>query len=149
MLGQEAGLIALGAGFPIDPFGLLLLPQDAANAALADGHHELAHRGPFGQREHVDGFDLLVEGVLELLGDVHRADVPGDRRVDLGVLERKRDLLFVLAGGGAGGHQSPRARMFRRRRRMLGFDRPARHDDPQLFSRVQGPRRRCRDVGSC
>ena len=85
-------------------------PQNAPDSPLADGHDEFADRRLFRQREHVDRLDLLVERVLELLGDVHRADVTDDLRTHLGVLERQRQLNFVVQLDPRPGEATPASR---------------------------------------
>ena len=61
VLREQACLVSLSARLRIDFFGLLALAKNAANAPLADRHHEFSDRGFLGQREQVHGLDFLRE----------------------------------------------------------------------------------------
>ena len=132
-LHQQAGPVALRPRLAVDGFRFLLLPQDAANGAVADYHQEFADRGFFRKGEEVHGFDLRIERIREALVDLNRADVTGDRGIHGGVLEgqrhefRARGRVVALPAC----HHRPGARI-RRRRLTSGWLLRGLRDDPEF-----------------
>jgi hypothetical protein len=62
--------------------------DDAAYGPAADDHGHVVHGCMLRQRERVDGFDLLLKRVSELLGHGNARHRPGDLGLDVRVLER-------------------------------------------------------------
>jgi hypothetical protein len=79
MLNQQACLVALVPRRAVDGLGFFLFAQDTANGALPDDHQKLGDRGFFRQGKYIDGLDLRVEWVGELLLDLNGADMAGNR----------------------------------------------------------------------
>ena len=82
-------------GVLINLLRLLALANNAANAALADGHDELVDGGIVRQRKNIDRLNLAGVGVVKLLGDLDCADVAADGGAHVGVLKRHRNFLLL------------------------------------------------------
>ena len=115
----------LGFGPGVDFLRFLAFADDAPDAAFSDDHDEFRDGGISRQRKDVDRLDLGVEGVFVLLHDLDGRDVSGDARLDLGVLQRQRNLGLVIV---TLGHETGTSRLaFVRRTRGRTLD------DPQFF----------------
>ena len=88
--------MSLSPGLVINPACFLPLPNDAPDAALADGHDEFINRGILRERENINRFNLAVVRILEFLGNVDGGNVGTDRSLHIRVLQRQRNVLLLV-----------------------------------------------------
>ena len=89
-------LVEKGSDFPlrfgvlVDAFGLSTLLDDALHDPLPHGHGHVIDRRILVERKDIDRFNLVLEGIVKLLGHGHAGDGSADLRIDLGVFQRTR-----------------------------------------------------------
>jgi len=106
LLVQKRGHVPLLAGLLVDAPGLVAGFDQAADGPLPDLHLHVVDRCVLRQRERVEGLDLVLARVVEVLGHRDRGHQPRDMGLDGGVLQGALPGWLAV---GAQDHQRPGA----------------------------------------